>query len=130
MTQPTLCQPPEGLRERDGTAHYIQRGKQIAHWEWEPMLDDDCNVIGGYWFYPGDAAAIEPAAMTAKGWRYLSPIPTHAELTALVKAARKALNTFVLFTTEAGTDIVRPQDYPIVRELRTALSAFAEVNHD
>jgi hypothetical protein len=66
MTYPTLCQPPEGHRERDGW-HWLQQengGDPVAA-KWEP----DCWIE--IWM-PG-----KPDAAYAKGWRYLSPIPTH-----------------------------------------------------
>jgi hypothetical protein len=125
----TLCQPPEGLRERGGP-HYVQRGKEIDHWYWEPLLNDDAEWIGGYWFFAGDILAILPEEMTAKGWTYLSPIPSHAELAALVKAARDVLTQWEhgrILTVDSPND---SHGIGTLDNLSAALSAFPEVPHD
>ena len=80
----TRCEPPEGMRGRDGThwlSHDIGGDVHLRPFWWDSRREQ--------WVEVGKTYSSEE--MTRTGWIYEGVIPTPTQLTALVKAAQGAL---------------------------------------
>lgn len=86
------CEPPEGLRDRDGwhwvrhPGHYHPSHPATPFFmavQWWDARHDNC------WSHPYLGKMVSVPEVTAEGWTYLMPVPSPADLTALVLAGRE-----------------------------------------
>lgn len=114
------CQPAD--IDQDGTVHYIQCGDknpEIALW----TRDRSDNSFAGYWWVgsPGKKGAMIYSHRAADaGYRYLMPVPSVQEITALVRESRDALGFMRSVMEERGDSGVSI----LIRALDAALAAF------
>lgn len=84
-------EPPAGMREREG-AHWIRHGAArptLAIWHPETRVNYPSYLLAGWWEFGSNRLPAKDAC--GWGYRYLGPIPSHAEFAALLGAARVAL---------------------------------------
>lgn len=117
----TRCEPPAEMREREG-----------LHILLTPSGEEDAGKWRGpdmeWWF--GGHVSMSAVAAAEIGWRYLGPIPSHAEIEALVKAARSALEWQQRRTSGLVATAHSTIDDLVEADLAAALSHFPEEARD
>ena len=126
MTAPARCEPPEHLRDRDGWHWLDWPDYGLVCLQWESLLQS-------FWF--GDQWA-NPKWFYERGYRYLCPAPTPAEIAAqaerearLVAAADAAAKLFQWYADEhtaAGKTDKAKRNQDAADSLRAALAAYEE----
>lgn len=107
MSETQRCEPADPTR--DGW-HYVQRGSDHPRSvEWVHS-----------WGWVGMGANREPTVAARAGYRYLQPVPTPAEIAALVRESRDALGFMRSVMEERGDSGVSI----LIRALESALAAF------
>jgi hypothetical protein len=118
------CEPPPGVA--DWSYHWLRDpdGDEVPL-QWS--IRDDCGPNGGEWWLP-DGDCMWPEHAHEKGWRYLSPVPSPAELAALVEAARDVLRHAGI--ADQNPEDVDGEDHARESRLRAALIPFATATGD
>lgn len=126
------CEPPEGLRDRDGW-HWVEfegfnhptHGKRpvLMATQWWDRRHDNC------WSDPFTLRMIWPENMAKKGYRYIAPVPTPDALAALVRAAREARDWQQRRAAGLVTSAHSTVDDLVLAALHAALAPFKDIPH-
>lgn len=121
--QATRCEPPERLREVKGW-HWVEvRGlHECLKWRrYSPAHD---------WRWEYGEGEVAPDSETAQRWLYISPIPSPADVEALVRAARSAEVQFGEYAMHhaAKPDMEKAQrNWDHAKALSAAIAPFKDV---